>query len=164
MCKNHWKLKPFLKEVVATNDSFLTKNTRKMDSNSSVQQLKLVWRRLWPGSSGRTWWRGVFRHTKPLDSIIVTLPRTIYRAMGIARSVSYSPLTFSKKKNYTSIKSCKTSAVSTTVWMVESQLCKMRGTSDMSVKKKKNSWFFQQFVAHRHKSTAVSVLHIVSNK
>ena len=31
------------------------------------------------------------------------------------------------------IKSWKTSAVSTTVWMVETQLCKLRGTSDMFV-------------------------------
>ena len=31
------------------------------------------------------------------------------------------------------IKSWKTSAVSTTVWMVETQLCKLRGTSDTFV-------------------------------
>ena len=31
------------------------------------------------------------------------------------------------------VKSWKTSAVSTTVWMVETQLCKLRGTSDMFV-------------------------------
>ena len=71
----------------------------------------------------------LYRSVTPLDAARVD--RTIFHN----HSVHWYYITLILKKI---IISWKTSAVSTTVWMVETQLCKLRGTSDTFVKKMKN--------------------------
>ena len=62
-----------------------------------------------------------------LQLLLLIVDQLVYRAVFLLRHIYHPAHVFYF------IKSWKTSAVSTTMWMVETQLCKLRGTSDIFI-------------------------------